>query len=155
MKSMSKKVFQYLVMAVTVTLFSTASFAEFYKWTDENGVVQFSNDQPDQKSVEEIEIRVNTYKGINYDESVVDSSPLKTNRSKKVIMYGASWCGYCAKARRYFKSNNIKFTEYDIEKNRKAKARYDKLGARGIPVIFVGKKRMNGFSVDSFKRIYN
>ncbi|WP_198147347.1 glutaredoxin family protein [Gilvimarinus polysaccharolyticus] len=33
----------------------------------------------------------------------------------RVVMY-ASWCGYCKKARRYFRANNIPFTEYDIEK---------------------------------------
>ena len=28
------------------------------------------------------------------------------------------------------------------------------LGATGVPVILVGKKRMNGFSVKGFQRIY-
>jgi hypothetical protein len=28
------------------------------------------------------------------------------------------------------------------------------MGAKGVPVIFVGKKRMNGFSIAGFKHLY-
>lgn len=69
-------------------------------------------------------------------------------------MYSTSWCGYCKKAKQYFKKNNITFTEYNIEKNAKAKREYKKMGATGVPVILVGKKRMNGFSQKGFEAIY-
>jgi len=29
------------------------------------------------------------------------------------------------------------------------------MGAKGVPVILVGKQRMNGFSAAGFKQIYN
>jgi len=61
-------------------------------------------------------------------------------------MYATSWCPYCAKARAYFARRNIVYEEIDIEKSPKGRAEYGKLGARGIPVIFVGSQRMNGFS---------
>jgi len=48
----------------------------------------------------------------------------------------------------------IRFTEYDIEKSSKGKRLYKNLGARGVPVILVGKKRMNGFSEAGFEKIY-
>ncbi|MGB1221981.1 MAG: glutaredoxin family protein, partial [Alcanivoracaceae bacterium] len=57
-------------------------------------------------------------------------------------------------ARRYFKQNNIAFTEHDIEKSEKARKAYDRLNARGVPVILYGRERMNGFSVAGFKRMY-
>ena len=60
----------------------------------------------------------------------------------------------CKKARRYFNDNNISFTEYDIDKDPKAQARFDALEGKGVPVILVGKRRMNGFSVEGFERIY-
>ena len=69
-------------------------------------------------------------------------------------MYSTSWCAYCKKAKRYFESNDIPFTEYDIETNANARARYDRMEATGVPVILVGKKRMNGFSEEGFRRIY-
>ena len=63
-----------------------------------------------------------------------------------VKMYATSWCPYCAKARAYFARRNIAYVEVDIEKSREGRAEYDRLGARGIPVILVGPQRMNGFS---------
>ena len=74
--------------------------------------------------------------------------------SKHVVMDATSWCRYCKKARRYFNSHGSSYTDYDIEQNARAKRRYDALGGKGVPVILVGKKRMNGFSVSGFKRIY-
>ena len=41
-----------------------------------------------------------------------------------------------------------------IERDADAKRRYQTFGGRGIPVIFVGKRRMNGFSVSGFNKIY-
>lgn len=58
------------------------------------------------------------------------------------------------KARNYFREKKINFVEYDIEKNSGARSEYDKLGATGIPVILVGKRRMNGFIENGFKQLY-
>jgi mycoredoxin len=34
----------------------------------------------------------------------------------KVIIYGTTWCGYCAQARKLLNENAIAFYEYDIER---------------------------------------
>lgn len=73
---------------------------------------------------------------------------------QKVVMYATSWCPYCQQARNYFRQQGISYTEYDIERDAEAKHRYQAFGGRGIPVIFVGKRRMNGFSASGFNRIY-
>lgn len=74
--------------------------------------------------------------------------------SSKVIMYSTSWCGYCRKARNYFKAKNIPYIEYDIERSLTAKRDYDRLGGNGVPLIVVGKNRMSGFSKKRFNRLY-
>lgn len=73
---------------------------------------------------------------------------------QKVVMYATSWCPYCQQARNHFRQQGITYTEYDIERDMEAKWRYQAFGGRGIPVIFVGKRRMNGFSVSGFNKIY-
>lgn len=73
---------------------------------------------------------------------------------EKVVMYATSWCPYCRQARNYFHQQGISYTEYDIERDADAKRRYQAFGGRGVPVIFVGKRRMNGFSVSGFNKIY-
>ena len=70
----------------------------------------------------------------------------QTGAKAEVKMYATSWCPYCAKARAYFARRGISYVEVDIEKSREGRAEYERLGARGIPVILVGPQRMNGFS---------
>lgn len=132
---------------LTVLLSTGTASADIFRWTDDNGKVHFSDRPPAEQQTEKVEVRVNTYESVSYDTSIFDTG-------KKVVMYSASWCGYCKKAKEYFRSNNIAFTEYDIEKNGKAKREYDRMGAKGVPVILVGKKRMNGFSEQGFENIY-
>ena len=73
---------------------------------------------------------------------------------QKVVLYSAAWCGVCKKAKRYFAENSIAYTEYDIDEDKSAKKRYKKMGATGVPMIIIGMKRMNGYSVGGFERLY-
>ena len=87
------------------------------------------------------------------ERTEAETSTKKTG-AKKVVMYSAEWCGVCTKAKKYFRSKKIPFKERDIDKSKKARKAFDKLNGKGIPVILVGKKRMNGFSVKRFESIY-
>lgn len=136
-----------LLFIILIT--AQASYGEIYKWTDKNGKVHFGDKKPRYLEAEQLQLKINTYTSVTYDEIAIGYD------EKKVVMYSTDWCGYCKKARKYFLENSISFTEYDIEKNRSARVRYKKMGATGVPVIIVGKKRMNGFSVKGFERIYN
>lgn len=143
-----------LLLCLGLVIFSLGVNAEIYRWTDKNGKVHFSDkadaDRPPHS--ESIEVKVNSYKSVTYES--VQGKDIGEIKSKKVVMYSTSWCSFCKKARQYFIANKIPFDEYDIEKSPGAKRRYDAMGAKGVPVILVGNKRMNGFSVSGFKDIY-
>lgn len=135
--------------------FCQLSHADIYQWVDENGKRHFSDRKPvDYKHATKINLKINSYKEISYEDY---PSSIKTNDAdaKSIVMYSASWCGYCRKAREYFRKNNIQFVEYDVEKSSKGKADYQKLKATGVPVILIGDKRMNGFSENRFEQLYN
>ncbi len=136
-----------LFLLLLMTTISCVVSAGVYKWIDENGKVHFSDKKPAWLESKEVKLKVNTYSHVSFDSSIYDVG-------KKVVMYSTEWCKYCRKARKYFKENHIAFVEYDIEKNAKAKNRYVRMGGSGVPVILVGNRRMNGFSVEGFKRIY-
>ena len=140
-------VIRLTVLSLGAVLWAGAQ-AEIYRWTDDSGKVHFTDRKPAQHESSTVNVRVNTYANVSYDTSIFDTG-------KKVVMYSTSWCAYCKKAKRYFKANSISFTEYDIETDPAAKSRYDQMGARGVPVILVGKKRMNGFTEAGFKAIYD
>lgn len=112
--------------------------AEIYKWVDEKGKTHYSDKQPAAVQVVKVDPDIN----------VMDSTEVKS-----VTMYATSWCGYCRKARQFFKKEGIAFTEYDIEKDSSAKRRYDAFGGQGIPIIFVDETRINGFSEDKLTRL--
>ena len=78
----------------------------------------------------------------------------QADSSRQVVMYATSWCPYCQQARNYFREQGIPYVEHDIEKDADARRAYKDFGGRGVPVIFVGKRRMNGFSVAGFNKIY-
>ena len=147
--------FVLMLMLTIGTLMSTFTAsnvsAEVFKWTDESGRTHYSDKVKDNQPVESIKAEVNIYtdKPINY--TFASSS---SGKGKKVIMYSTSWCGYCAQARKYFKKKNIPYIDYDIEKNQRAKRKYDALGGVGVPLILVGKKSITGFSIPAFNDIY-
>ena len=136
-------------LALSLLLVTPVSWGEVYKWVDANGKIYFSDKKPHSTSAEQLKLKINTYTNVTFDRSIYDTDP-----GSKVVMYSTDWCGYCKKARKYFRKNNIPFKEYDIEKNSEAVKRYKKMGATGVPVILVGSKRMNGFSEQGFDRIY-
>lgn len=137
-------------LSIILLMIPLLASAEIYKWTDESGRVHYGDTPSDKGAAEKVIVEINSYKNVTYEniEFYQDTS------STRVTMYGTSWCGYCKKARQYFKQNNIAYIEYDIEKDARAKKTYDSLGSKGVPVIIVGKKKMNGFSVDGFMSIY-
>jgi glutaredoxin-like YruB-family protein len=65
----------------------------------------------------------------------------------KVELYTTSWCPYCQKARDFFRSRGIAFTEYDVEKDKEAALRKKKLDNRnGVPFVVIDGRTVHGYS---------
>ncbi|MCF6288370.1 MAG: DUF4124 domain-containing protein [Proteobacteria bacterium] len=144
-------------------IMTTTLHAQIYKWVDANGVMHYSQNKPETIQVEELKLA--SYNAVSFENSYtqIEHKSIQRNpdltrqaipRAKRVTMYSTQWCGVCKKAKAYFKQAGIGYIEYDIDKSKSARARFDKMGAKGVPVIIVGKKRMNGFSVAGFNKIY-
>ena len=139
-----------LILLISTLLFTIGVSAEILKWTDSDGRVHFGDKPPPGAETSIVEVRINTYESPN-----IEALQEILNPKDKVVMYSAEWCGVCKKAKKYFRANNIPYKDYDIEKSSKGRKDYKKLGAKGVPVILVGKKRLNGFSAATFESIYN
>ena len=126
--------------------------AEIYSWTDSAGRIHFTDSPPDKTNSKQIEISpLNTYNSPSADsvKNILDRPTGVTGQKAKVILYSTTWCGYCKKSRRWFRKNKIPFKEYDTEKSARGRRDYKKMNGRGVPIIKVGKKRLNGFSPNS------
>lgn len=134
-------------------MFVTNLSAEIYQWKDQHGRTHFGDKKPQQQQAEKVKLKINTYLNVSFDSvKAVENHSTSTTR---IELYSTDWCKYCKQAKAYFKQYNIAYTEYNIEKSRDARRRYKKLGARGVPVIVMGDRRMNGFSPAGFKKLYS
>lgn len=128
---------------------STVVSGGIYKWVDGHGKLHFTDNPPDDIKTEEVELRINTY-------TSVEIKPLieRLGKKDKVVMYSATWCRMCNKAKDYFRKNNIPYVSYDVEKSRIGKIDFKLLHGKSVPIIIVGNKRMNGFTAAKFYRLY-
>jgi glutaredoxin len=78
-------------------------------------------------------------------QSIANStqSPSPVLADVQVTIWTAPNCGYCQRAKAYFRRKNISYTEVDVSD-------------RGIavPVIFVCGQRMDGWNVRRFEKLY-
>jgi glutaredoxin len=133
-----------IVLLLSVAaLVSLPAFAQLYKWTDDKGVIHYSDKAPDKRDAKAVEITINSYSG----PATVSTTGVPAAAAAKapVKMLATSWCGYCAKARAYLNSRGIPFEELDVEKSAQGKQEYRALKGRGVPIILVGNQRMNGY----------
>ena len=143
-----------ILVAVVLTLAAGALAAQtIYRWTDEQGRIQYSNEPPANAKTRPVADRINSI-----------AAPVQAPRSTAapgraayepgpVVMYSTSWCKYCAQARAYFAAQRVRYYEYDIEASTTAHAEFKRLGGRGVPLIVHGGQTMSGFSAKSFEAL--
>jgi len=141
-------------IAVMLAACSAAAQTQIYRWVDANGRVQYGERAPSGAKARPIESRVSTYSG---PAIVSRATPVSRSAAPgaptEIKMYATGWCTYCKRAREYFARKGLRYTELDIEQSAQARAEYDRLGARGVPVILVGAQRMTGFSEGSMDQM--
>ena len=131
-----------------------ATSGELYKWVDDQGKIHYGDKPPEGADLKKITGNVSSYGSVSVEPFVYEPGTASAAKAKSVVMYSTSWCGFCKKAARHFRKNNIPFKEYDIEKSENAAREFKAMRARGVPVILIGKQRMNGFDAATFDRIY-
>jgi glutaredoxin len=77
-----------------------------------------------------------------------------TTDKERVIFYSASWCGYCNQARKYMRSRQVAFVEYDIDSSPRGYADYRALNGTGVPILLLGDQRLNGWGATRFDQMY-
>jgi glutaredoxin len=157
-------------------LISMPAGADIYTWTDSNGVKHYANQPPaNGKAVQSnTEIKHDSAQYEQWDQRRREnqnnalstgqsgSSAQKMQSGKKnprnnpgaVVMYTTPTCGYCKRARSFFLRHNIGFTDYDVTADKNAMERFKALNGRGVPLIFVGDKRIVGFNKPLLKSLF-
>jgi len=133
-----------VVLALLSALLPAVADAQVYRWTDENGRVHYGDKPPAQAKTREVIDRISSYAG----PAQVSSAPQQASARKasaRVVMYTTPTCGYCRQAKAHFNYRRVAFEERDVEHSTEFRREFYRLGGRGVPVILVGEKRMDGY----------
>jgi glutaredoxin len=124
--------------------------AEVYRWTDAEGKVHFGDRKPEGEAAG----RVESFQGKG-SVSFIDGgpAPADTPATGTLRIFTTQWCSVCKKAKAWLRKRGTRFEELDVEASAEARAEYEKLGGRGVPLILLGNRRMNGFDAGRLQEI--
>jgi len=119
-------------------------------WKEYGGVNSFPNIVVgDERAYGSYKSMIVSALAVNYGESVLTSTEksymkkhFNDDGSKRLVMYGASWCPHCKKMREALNENDIDYLEIDVEKSSKRKSMTSTLDIGGYPVMYLGYKRI-------------
>lgn len=139
---------RHIVSACSLVAFvALPAAAGVYKWKDVEGRTHFSDKPPVGATADEVRLRSVT------GPAEVSAAP--GDAAKQITILTTTWCGVCRRAKAWLASKGIAYTELDVEKSEAGKAEYRRLGGTGVPIILVGKQRMNGFSPERLEQMLN
>lgn len=64
----------------------------------------------------------------------------------RITVYTTAKCPHCRQVKQFLQQQGLRFQEFDIETNARARKAFDRLGARGVPVTMIGDQRIDGFN---------
>lgn len=71
-----------------------------------------------------------------------------------IVLYSATWCGYCKQAKAYLAKKGIRYQEFDID-TRVGMAAYAQAGGeKGIPLLYADGQRVQGFSDAAYDALF-
>ena len=73
-------------------------------------------------------------------------------RSPRVLLFSSGHCAYCERTRELLQSLGVGYEDLDVSRSRRAAARFRRLGARGVPVLLIGDRRIDGFQPEVIRR---
>ena len=153
------KKYLLLLMLLFFFLYGTAN-ANFYTWEDENGATQITDYPPPQgKSAKDVQIHKyesEKLTDLQDEEGQESSSKDKKTKSQKkpdIVLYTKNDCNDCDKAREFLKSNNISFTEYNMDQDKKSATRRKEIdNSEDVPFAIINQNHVYGFSESVYNR---
>lgn len=68
------------------------------------------------------------------------------NRGPRIILYGASWCGACRRAKAFLDGRGIRYEERNVDEPGPKRELVEKSGGRSIPVFDIEGRILKGFN---------
>ena len=79
-------------------------------------------------------------------------SPGHPGQREEVILYSATWCGYCTKARAHLDDQGVRYELRDVDNDAIARELREKTGRGGVPVLDFSGEILRGYSSDAYEK---
>lgn len=153
----------------TVSLLSLAAAASFagetlYKSVGPDGKVDYSDRPPTtgrlEKTMEFNNLPSSEVPGLS-TSYVEQLRRFRASQAKSavpsapgVVLYAASWCGYCRSARSYLSKKGIAYREIDIDTKSGKESFAEIAGSGGVPLLIASGRRVQGYSVPAYDALF-
>lgn len=74
-----------------------------------------------------------------------DYSSIYRQADAPVVVFSTSTCPHCADARRLLGELGVQYRDFVVDQDEGAKRRFKALGGEGVPLLFIGDRRIEGF----------
>ncbi|MGB1581524.1 MAG: glutaredoxin family protein [Nevskiales bacterium] len=81
--------------------------------------------------------------------------PARGNPPQGVVILTTQWCPYCQALRKQLQAWNVPYREYDVENGWANFWRHRASGEWGIPVTYVGNRKIYGFDLQGIAMALN
>ncbi len=153
---------RFLIVLV-IALSAATSFADtMYKSIKPDGRIVYSDRPPAEGRIEKTITFENlpsstlpkeTSSYVEQLKKLRASAPVVASR-ESVVLYSATWCGYCTKAKSYLAGKGVSYQEIDIDTSEGKSAFAQAGGGKGIPLLLVGSQRVQGFSAAAYDELF-
>ncbi|MBI5008002.1 MAG: glutaredoxin family protein [Nitrosomonadales bacterium] len=131
-----------------------------YKSVGQDGKITYSDKPPAEDRIEKTirsanlpntALPASTY---SYVEQLRKKKAAAPARTSGVVLFTASWCGYCRQAKAYLAARGIAFREIDIDTSSGMAAYAEAGGGSGIPLLIAAGQSIQGFSPASYDALF-
>lgn len=151
-----------LPAALVFTAFAFAAAvsaqSDIYSWTDRNGVKHVSSYPPPKgEPVTDLRVMKTTIEpeepeAGDTEKAAADTASAEAPKNApKVDIYVDGQSDICKSALAFFERNKIAYTKHDIDADPQALQRYRSLEGQGVPIVFIGDNRMDGWDEETAK----
>ena len=145
--------------ALMLVLLPTAGAQTLYKSVGADGRIVYSDKPPTGVGVDKAlkldNLPVSVVAGAEPRVATQRPQPEAPTAAPRgdVVLYMATWCGYCKAAKAYLAQKSIAYRERDID-TPAGKAAFAQIGGRGVPVLLTNGQRLSGFSPQSYDAVF-
>lgn len=70
----------------------------------------------------------------------------------RITVFTTSRCAHCHRLMAFLRKQGVRFSEQNIERNRRAFTEFQRHGGKGVPLVLIGQQKLNGFHPDKLKQ---